>query len=205
VINPATQEVVSRVPQSTPEELKRAEEGAKKAFKTWREVPVQQRQRVFFTLQQLIRDHTDELAHSITVEQGEYMSRVEMKLEQATDDVLNNVFDILSIGKTLADAKGDVFRGLEVVESACMMGSLTMGETQENLARGLDTYTYRQPLGVTAGICPFNFPAMIPLWMFPVASVVGNTMLLKPSEKDPGAASKYFKLSTSFVIVESWW
>jgi malonate-semialdehyde dehydrogenase (acetylating)/methylmalonate-semialdehyde dehydrogenase len=89
-------------------------------------------------------------------------------------------------GKTLADARGDVFRGLEVVETACNMASTTMGETVENLSRGLDTYSYRQPLGVTAGICPFNFPAMIPLWMFPVATVTGNTMLLKPSERDPG-------------------
>jgi malonate-semialdehyde dehydrogenase (acetylating)/methylmalonate-semialdehyde dehydrogenase len=91
-------------------------------------------------------------------------------------------------GKTLADARGDVFRGLEVVESVCSIGSSMLGESLENLSRGLDTYTYRQPLGVTAGICPFNFPAMIPLWMFPVANACGNTMVLKPSEKDPGAA-----------------
>lgn len=160
VYNPATQELLCRVPRSTPEELKRAEDGAKEAFKTWREVPVQQRQRVFFNYQRLIRENTEELAKSITTEQG----------------------------KTLADARGDVFRGLEVVESTCGMGNLLMGESLENLARGLDTYSYRQPLGVTAGICPFNFPAMIPLWMFPVANVCGNTMLLKPSERDPGAA-----------------
>eukprot|EP01038_Epipyxis_sp_PR26KG_P009124 gene9124-12307_t len=165
--NPATQEVVCLVPQSTPEELARAEEGAYNAFKQWKEVPVQQRQRVFFTLQQLIRDNTDDLARSITIEQG----------------------------KTLADAKGDVFRGLEVVEATCGIGSLTMGETAENLSRGLDTYTYRQPLGVTAGICPFNFPAMIPLWMFPVSTACGNTMLLKPSEKDPGASMILAKLA----------
>lgn len=167
VINPATQEVVSLVPHSTDEELKRAEAGAAEAFKTWKEVPVQQRQRVFFKFQELIRAHTEELALSITTEQG----------------------------KTLADARGDVFRGLEVVESTCGMGSMFMGETQENLSRGLDTYTYRQPLGVTAGICPFNFPAMIPLWMFPVSNVCGNTMLLKPSEKDPGAAMLLAKLA----------
>lgn len=88
----------------------------------------------------------------------------------------------------MADARGDVFRGLEVVESACGIGHITMGESLENLSRGLDTYSYRQPLGVTAGICPFNFPAMIPLWMFPMANACGNTMLLKPSERDPGAA-----------------
>lgn len=165
--NPATQELVTRVPQSTPEELARAAEGAAKAFKTWRDTPVQQRQRVFFKLQALIREHTEELAKSITTEQG----------------------------KTLQDAKGDVFRGLEVVETACNMGTHLMGETLENLSSGLDTYTYRQPLGVTAGICPFNFPAMIPLWMFPVSNVCGNTMILKPSERDPGAAMIIAKLA----------
>jgi malonate-semialdehyde dehydrogenase (acetylating)/methylmalonate-semialdehyde dehydrogenase len=118
-------------------------------------------------LQALIREHTEELARSITIEQG----------------------------KTLADARGDVFRGLEVVESTCSIGVLTMGETAENLSRGLDTYSYRQPLGVTAGICPFNFPAMIPLWMFPVACATGNTMVMKPSEKDPGAAMILAKLA----------
>lgn len=159
VINPATQEVVCRVPQSTPEELKRAEDGAAAAFKLWRDVPIQQRQRILFNYQRLIRDNTEELAHSITTEQG----------------------------KTLADARGDVFRGLEVVEQTCNQGVVLMGEALNGLARGLDTHTIRQPLGVTAGICPFNFPAMIPLWMFPVSTACGNTMLVKPSEKDPGA------------------
>ena len=149
VRNPATQEVVCLVPQSTPEELRRAEVGAQAAFLKWKEVPVQQRQRVMFNYQKLIRDHTEALAVSITTEQG----------------------------KTLADARGDVFRGLEVVETTCGQGNLLMGETLENLSRGLDTYSYRQPLGVTAGICPFNFPAMIPLWMFPVATACGNTMV----------------------------
>ena len=133
ILNPATQEIIGHVPCSTQSELLRAEQGAAEAFKTWREVPVQQRQRVFFALQALIKEHTEELALSITTEQG----------------------------KTLPDARGDVFRGLEVVEMACNIGTLIMGETQENLAKGLDTYSYRQPLGVTAGICPFNFPAMV--------------------------------------------
>mmetsp|Transcript_28534 Transcript_28534/g.47919 ORF Transcript_28534/g.47919 Transcript_28534/m.47919 type:complete len:304 (-) Transcript_28534:2369-3280(-) len=167
LFNPATQELLCRVPQSTPEELQRAEAGAIEAFKKWKEVPVQQRQRVMFKLQALIREHTEELALSITREQG----------------------------KTLADARGDVFRGLEVVESACNIGTLFMGETLENLSKGLDTYTYRQPLGVTAGICPFNFPAMIPLWMFPMSAGCGNTMVMKPSEKDPGAAMILAKLA----------
>ncbi|CAI0448563.1 unnamed protein product [Linum tenue] len=89
-------------------------------------------------------------------------------------------------GKTLKDAHGDVFRGLEVVEHACGMATLQMGEYVSNVAHGIDTYSIREPLGVCAGICPFNFPAMIPLWMFPVAVTCGNTFVLKPSEKDPG-------------------
>jgi len=137
VVNPATQELLYYVPQSTVEELKDAENGAFEAYKSWREVPVQQRQRIFFNLQKLIRENTDELALSITTEHG----------------------------KTLPDAKGDVFRGLEVVEAVCNISTLMMGETIEGLAKGIDTYSYRQPLGVTVGICPFNFPAMIPLWV----------------------------------------
>ncbi|MFQ6630138.1 hypothetical protein Gotur_007262, partial [Gossypium turneri] len=89
-------------------------------------------------------------------------------------------------GKTLKDAHGDVFRGLEVVEHSCGMATLQMGEYVPNVASGIDTYSVREPLGVCAGICPFNFPAMIPLWMFPVAVTCGNTFVLKPSEKDPG-------------------
>ncbi|KAM7256343.1 hypothetical protein ACFE04_012084 [Oxalis oulophora] len=91
-------------------------------------------------------------------------------------------------GKTLKDAHGDVFRGLEVVEHACGMATLQMGEYVPNVANGIDTFSIREPLGVCAGICPFNFPAMIPLWMFPVAVTCGNTFVLKPSEKDPGAS-----------------
>ncbi|KAI9905328.1 hypothetical protein PsorP6_013547 [Peronosclerospora sorghi] len=139
--------------------MQHATESAARAFKTWKEVGVQHRQRVMLKLQHLIREHTEELAVSITNEQG----------------------------KTLADARGDVFRGLEVVEHTCGAATLMMGETVENLATSLDTYSYKQPLGVCAGICPFNFPAMIPLWMFPTGTVTGNTYVLKPSEKDPGA------------------
>lgn len=148
-------------------QMQRATDAAARAFTTWREVGVQHRQRVMLKLQQLIREHTEELAASITTEQG----------------------------KTLPDARGDVFRGLEVVEFACGAASQVMGETLENLSTSLDTYSIRQPLGVCAGICPFNFPAMIPLWMFPVATVTGNTYVMKPSEKDPGAAMVRFALS----------
>lgn len=92
----------------------------------------------------------------------------------------------------MADAEGDVLRGLQVVEHACSAGSLLQGETMANVAKDMDTVSHRIPLGVTAGICPFNFPAMIPLWMFPMALIAGNTSIIKPSERDPGML--YFKL-----------
>lgn len=160
VINPATQDVVSRLPLTTPEEFQSAVDAAKQAFPAWRNTPVTTRQRIMFKLQELIRRDMEKLAVSVTTEQG----------------------------KTLGDAYGDVFRGLEVVEHSCNMASLQMGEFVENVSSGIDTYSIRQPLGVCAGICPFNFPAMIPLWMFPLGVTSGNTYILKPSEKDPGAA-----------------
>ncbi|GLU08069.1 hypothetical protein SLE2022_249980 [Rubroshorea leprosula] len=160
VINPATQEVVSQVPLTTNEEFKAAVSAAKKAFLSWRNTPVTTRQRIMFKLQELIRRDIDKLAKNITTEQG----------------------------KTLKDAHGDVFRGLEVVEHACGMATLQMGEYVPNVSNGIDTFSIREPLGVCAGICPFNFPAMIPLWMFPIAVTCGNTYVLKPSEKDPGAS-----------------
>eukprot|EP00466_Bigelowiella_natans_P021329 jgi/Bigna1/51352/estExt_Genewise1.C_1570008 len=159
VLNPATQEVVTRVPEATKAEMEAAVDAAKEAFKSWSTTSVTVRQRVMLKLQQLIRDNEEELAKSIVLENG----------------------------KTFADAKGDVFRGLEVVESAANVAPAMMGETMENLASSVDTYSIRQPLGVCAGICPFNFPAMIPLWMFPIAVTTGNTYVLKPSEKTPGA------------------
>lgn len=160
VLNPATQEVVSQVPLTTNEEFKAAVSSAKQAFPAWRNTPITTRQRVMLKLQELIRRDMDKLAMNITTEQG----------------------------KTLKDAQGDVFRGLEVVEHACGMATLQMGEYVPNVSTGIDTYSLREPLGVCAGICPFNFPAMIPLWMFPVAVTCGNTFILKPSEKDPGAS-----------------
>jgi len=158
--NPATQEVIARVPEATQEEKEAAVEAASKAFKSWSETPLPSRARVMFNFQQLIQKHTEDIAATITREQG----------------------------KTLADARGDVFRGLEVVEHSCSLASISMGETIENVSRGMDTYSYRQPLGVCSGITPFNFPAMIPLWMFPLATTCGNTFILKPSERDPGAS-----------------
>ncbi|KAF9951802.1 hypothetical protein BGZ70_000853 [Mortierella alpina] len=143
---------------ATPEELKYAADSAAEAFKTWKKTSILHRQRKMLDLQLLIRDNMDRIAHSITLEQG----------------------------KTLADARGDVLRGLQVVESACAIPHMIMGDTLE-VATDMDTYTIREPLGVVGGITPFNFPAMIPLWMFPLANVTGNTCVLKPSEKDPGA------------------
>ncbi|XP_028082017.1 methylmalonate-semialdehyde dehydrogenase [acylating], mitochondrial-like, partial [Camellia sinensis] len=158
VINPATQEVVSQVPLTTYEEFKAAVSAAKQAFSLWKNTPVTARQRIMFKLQELIRRDIDKLAMNISTEQG----------------------------KTLNGAKSDVLCGLEVVEHACGMASLQMGEFVPNASNGIDTYCIREPLGVCAGICPFNFPAMISLWMFPIAVTCGNTFILKPSEKNPG-------------------
>ena len=157
VVNPATQEVLARVPFATAEELDAAVAAAQRAFKTWKDTPIGARMRIMLRLQALIREHSKRIAVTLSAEQG----------------------------KTIADAEGDIFRGLEVVEHACSVGTLQMGEFAENVAGGVDTYTLRQPIGVCAGITPFNFPAMIPLWMFPMAIVCGNTFVLKPSEQDP--------------------
>jgi len=157
VVNPATQQVLSRVPFATADELEAAIAAAARAYKHWRGTPVGTRKRVMLKLQEVIRRDMRKIAECLTHEQG----------------------------KTLADAEGDVFRGLEVVEHACSVGSLQMGEHLEQVAGGVDVYAIRQPLGVCAGITPFNFPAMIPLWMFPMAIVSGNTFVLKPSEQDP--------------------
>jgi len=157
IVNPATQEVLARVPFATVEEVDAAVAAGQRAFASWRDTPIGARMRIMLKLQALIREHTKRIAQTLSAEQG----------------------------KTLADAEGDIFRGLEVVEHAASIGTLQMGEFAENVAGGVDTYTLRQPIGVCAGITPFNFPAMIPLWMFPMAIVCGNTFVLKPSEQDP--------------------
>ena len=167
VVNPATQEVLARVPFATPAEVNAAVASGKEAFKTWRKTPIGTRARIFLKLQQLIRENMGELAAMLTAEQG----------------------------KTLPDAEGDVFRGLEVVEHAASIGNLQLGELANNVANGVDTYTLLQPLGVCAGITPFNFPAMIPLWMFPMAIATGNTFVLKPSEQDPMVTMRLCELA----------
>ncbi|WP_277760495.1 CoA-acylating methylmalonate-semialdehyde dehydrogenase [Pseudomonas sp. A34-9] len=157
IINPATQQVLAKVPFATAAEVGAAVSAAQRAFQTWKLTPIGARMRIMLKLQALIREHSKRIAVVLSAEQG----------------------------KTIADAEGDIFRGLEVVEHACSIGTLQMGEFAENVAGGVDTYTLRQPIGVCAGITPFNFPAMIPLWMFPMAIACGNTFVLKPSEQDP--------------------
>eukprot|EP00933_Yihiella_yeosuensis_P032917 TRINITY_DN2659_c2_g1_i1.p1 TRINITY_DN2659_c2_g1~~TRINITY_DN2659_c2_g1_i1.p1 ORF type:complete len:522 (-),score=146.93 TRINITY_DN2659_c2_g1_i1:601-2166(-) len=167
VWDPATGEVIARTPQSTPNELKAAADSAAEAFKSWRVTPPSVRARIMHKLEGAIRDNTEELAQILSREQG----------------------------KTIPDAKGDIFRGLEVVEMSCGIPSMLQGETLANVATAVDVHSYRIPLGVCAGIAPFNFPAMIPLWMFPVATTAGNTYLIKPSERVPLTTMKLAELA----------
>ncbi|KAF3385925.1 Methylmalonate-semialdehyde dehydrogenase [acylating] [Talaromyces pinophilus] len=159
VHDPATNNLVTRVPQSTPEELSAAVASAQRAFPAWKATSIIARQQILFRFTHLIRDNWDRLAAAITLEQG----------------------------KTFKDARGDVLRGLQVAETACGITTQLTGEVLE-VARDMETRSYREPLGVVAAICPFNFPAMIPLWCIPIAVVTGNTMVLKPSERVPGAS-----------------
>jgi len=166
VENPATQEIIAEVPLTELKEIDQAIALAGEAFKTWKEVATPERARLFLKYQHLLKEHQKEIAEILATENG----------------------------KTFADAMGDVWRGIEVVEHACSIPTLMMGETVENVARAVDTYSYIQPLGVCAGITPFNFPAMIPLWMFPMAIACGNTFILKPSEQAPMTAMKLAEL-----------
>lgn len=157
VHNPATQEVLTQVPNPTSQELDRIISGAQSAYHTWKNSSILTRQQVMIRLQALIKQHTDDLARSIVLEQG----------------------------KTFTDAKGDVHRGLQVVEAACAIPQLLMAEKLE-VSKDMDTETRKAPLGLTAAICPFNFPAMIPLWNI-LSIACGNSLIIKPSERDPGA------------------
>lgn len=174
ITDPATQEVIAKVPQTTDDEINQAVAAAQTAFQTWRKTPITTRARIFLKYQALIREHMDELAETLTAEQG----------------------------KTIADARGDVFRGLEVVEHAAGIANLQIGDFVENVASGVDTYSIWQPLGVCAGITPFNFPAMIPLWMFPMAIATGNTFILKPSEQDPMVTMRLVELAIEAGVPE---
>ena len=166
VVNPATQEVLAEVPFATTSEINKAIEGASEAFLTWKETPVSERARLMLRYQHLLKEHQKEIAEILAEDTG----------------------------KNFDDAMGDVWRGIEVVEHACNIASLLMGETVENVAKEVDTYSITQPLGVTLGITPFNFPAMIPLWMFPLATACGNAMILKPSEQVPLATVRLLEL-----------
>ena len=166
VTDPATGEVLCEVPFATNDEVDRAVQGAKATFRSWREVPTPERARLLFAYQALLKEHQDDIARLLCRDTG----------------------------KTWEDARGEVWRGIEVVEYACSIATLMMGETVENVARGIDTYSVVQPIGVCAGITPFNFPAMVPLWMFPLAIACGNTFVLKPSEQDPTVPNRLMEL-----------
>jgi len=166
VHNPSTGEVIAETPMCGSAQVDAAVKSAADAFPGWWETPPPERARVFFRFKALLEEHFDDLVRCNTREHG----------------------------KTLTESRGDVRRGIEMVEFACGIPSLLMGESLENIARGIDCDTIRQPLGVCVGITPFNFPAMVPLWMYPVAIMCGNTFVLKPSEKVPLTAIKIAKL-----------
>ncbi len=166
VFNPSTGEVQAKVALATKGEMRSAVEAALKAFPEWSSVNPQRRARVMFNFKGLIEKHMDELAHMLSSEHG----------------------------KVLADSRGDVQRGLEVIEFACGIPHLMKGEYTEGAGPGIDIYSMRQPLGVVAGITPFNFPAMIPMWMFGVAIACGNCFINKPSEKDPSVPLRLAEL-----------
>jgi len=166
VYNPSTGAVIAECPAGAAAEVNAAVDAAVAAFPAWSETPAVERARVFFKFKALLEDNFEELIRLNTREHG----------------------------KTLAESRGDVKRGIEMVEFSCGLPSLLMGDMLENVARGIDCDTVRQPLGVCAGITPFNFPAMVPLWMYPVALVCGNTFVLKPSEKVPLTATRIVEL-----------
>ena len=160
VFNPATGEVQAKVNLASKSDVDEAIQVASKAFPEWADTPPITRARILFKFKELIEKNSDELTKLIVAEHGK-------------------VYD---------DARGSLTRGLEVVEFACGIPHLLKGEFTENVGRGVDSWSIRQPLGVCAGITPFNFPAMVPMWMFPVAIACGNTFILKPSEKDPSCS-----------------
>ena len=166
VYNPATGEVIAHVPISTQKDLDQAVEIAKKAFESWKEIAVPKRARILFKYQQLLVENWDELAKLITLENG----------------------------KNFTEAHGEVLRGIECVEFAAGAPSLMMGDNLPSIATGLESGVYRYPIGVIGGITPFNFPMMVPCWMFPMALVTGNTFILKPSERTPLLANRLAEL-----------
>ncbi len=176
VLNPATNEVLAKVPYgiSTSQDISKAVEAAQKAYESWKNVPVLKRIQPLFKLKQLLEDNTDEIARLITME----------------------------CGKSLAESKGELQRAIENVEAACGTPMLMQSEFLENIAGGIDEYMIRQPLGVTACIAPFNFPAMISFWFLPYAIATGNSMIIKPSEKVPLTMVKIFELIDQIGLPE---
>ncbi|MBS4179509.1 CoA-acylating methylmalonate-semialdehyde dehydrogenase [Lederbergia citrea] len=166
VYNPATGEEIARVPISTQEDVDLAVQAGAEAFETWKEVAIPRRARILFKYQQLLVEHWDELAKLITIENG----------------------------KNYTEAHGEVLRGIECVEFAAGAPTLTMGSQLPSIATGLESGVYRYPIGVVGGITPFNFPMMVPCWMFPLAIVTGNTFVLKPSERTPLLANRLAEL-----------
>ncbi|MCC7199726.1 MAG: aldehyde dehydrogenase family protein, partial [Gammaproteobacteria bacterium] len=166
VRNPATGTLRLHVPFASAEETGAAVAAALAALPSWAETPPLQRARVMFRYRTLLERHADEIAQLITAEHG----------------------------KTLDDAKGELTRGLEVVEFACGIPQMLKGEFSDSVGGGIDSWSLRLPVGVCAGITPFNVPAMVPMWMFPVAIACGNTFVLKPSEKDPSTANRLAEL-----------
>ena len=166
IYNPATGQVTGTVDFAGQDEVDAAVRAAAAAFPQWRDTSLVKRAAVMFAFRELVRSHAAELAALISAEHG----------------------------KVGSDAAGEVARGLEVVEFACGMPHLLKGAFSENVSTGVDAYSIRQPLGVVAGITPFNFPAMVPMWMFPIAIAAGNTFVLKPSEKDPSASIRLAEL-----------
>src|SRR5581483_8009675 len=157
VINPATNQILAHVPASSREDVVAAISAAEAAYPEWRRTPPEDRIQYLFKLKQLLEDHLEELARLTTLENG----------------------------KTLAESRAEIRRGIECVEVACGIPSLMQGYNLEDVARGIDETMIRQPLGVVAAITPFNFPAMIPFWFLPFAIACGNTFVLKPSERVP--------------------
>lgn len=166
VTNPATGEILAEVPISAKEDVDEAVQAAEDAFESWWKTPVPDRARILFAYHQLLRKNIDELAHILTLENG----------------------------KTIKESKGEIQRGIESVEAASSAPSLMMGDTLPEISAGIEGGTYRYPIGVVAGITPYNFPAMIPLWMFPIAVACGNTFVLKPSERTPLTAERLVEL-----------
>lgn len=166
VLNPATGEILAYVPLSMRSDLDKAVASSKEAFKTWSKVPVPKRARILFNYHQLLTDHSEELAKIITLENG----------------------------KNLKESRGEVLRGIECVEFASGAPTLMMGKHLPDIATNLESGMYRYPVGVIGGITPFNFPMMVPCWMFPLAIACGNTFILKPSERTPLLANRLAEL-----------